>query len=79
MVNYLYKINITLSGITDFKAERGYLQKMMKRNSISSHNRHGDASTVSEITIEEWKTKLQVLIKVRIICFVQIKNYSLGL
>lgn len=45
-------------------ATRGYLQKMMKRNNVALHVKHGEAMKVSQTTVEEWKRKLQILIKV---------------
>ena len=51
-------------GITDMRGTRGYLQKFNKRNNIALRAKHGEAPSVSRGTIDQWKPKLQLLIKV---------------
>ena len=47
--------------LTTFKATDGWITKMCKRQGIGVIKIHGDAGSVSEVTVAEWKQKLPSL------------------
>ena len=50
-------------GVNNFTASNGYIERFIRRNNIALVKFRGEASTVSESTVENWKPKLQQLIK----------------
>jgi hypothetical protein len=44
--------------ITNFKAINGYITRFVKRFDIKYESKSGESESVSEILVNEWKTKL---------------------
>ncbi len=44
--------------ITNFKASNGYISRLFKRFDIKYESKSGESVSVSEILVNEWKTKL---------------------
>ena len=56
-------LTIAVNEGSNMKASYGWVQKLMRRNNIGVYFKHGDASTVSMVTIDEWKDKLTAMIE----------------
>jgi DDE superfamily endonuclease len=54
---------IEQEGIVGLKGTRGYLERVMQRNNVAVQVKHGDASSVSQATVTDWKVRLDTLIK----------------
>ena len=49
--------------VTGFKASNGWISNFMRRKGIAVQVKHGDATSVSQVTINDWIAKLDLLLK----------------
>jgi DDE superfamily endonuclease len=54
---------IEKEGIVGLKGGRGYLERVMQRNKIVVQVKHGDATSVNQVTVDDWKKRLKEMIK----------------